>query len=37
VGWLLAEGAMPVKIRTHFLDDDAIAALAKRAEARRSR
>ncbi len=27
VGFLLAEGAVPVKIRTHYLDDDAIAAL----------
>jgi S-DNA-T family DNA segregation ATPase FtsK/SpoIIIE len=35
VGWLLAEGAVPVKIRTHFLDDDAIADLAGFALARR--
>ena len=28
VGWLLAEGAVPVKVRTHYLDDDAIADLA---------
>ena len=34
VGFLLAEGAVPVKIRTHYLDDDAIAALATRAETR---
>ena len=33
VGFLLAEGAVPVKIRTHYLADDDIAALAKRAEA----
>ena len=32
VGWLLAEGAVPVKIRTHFLDDCAIGVMAKRAE-----
>ena len=37
VGWLLAEGAVPIKIRTHYLDDDAIAALARRAEAKRGR
>ena len=36
VGYLLAEGAVPVKVRTHFLDDDAIAELAQRAAARRS-
>jgi DNA segregation ATPase FtsK/SpoIIIE-like protein len=35
VGWLLAEGAVPVKIRTHYLDDDAIAELADIAAARR--
>ncbi len=29
VGYLLAEGASPVKIRTHYLDDDAIAELAR--------
>ena len=29
VGFLLAEGAVPVKIRTHYLDDDAIAELAQ--------
>ena len=34
VGFLLAEGAVPVKIRTHYLADDDIAALTKRAEAR---
>jgi DNA segregation ATPase FtsK/SpoIIIE-like protein len=32
VGFLLAEGAAPRKIRTHYLSDDDIAALAKRAE-----
>jgi hypothetical protein len=36
VGWLLAEGAVPIKVRTHFLDDDAIADLAGIALARRS-
>jgi DNA segregation ATPase FtsK/SpoIIIE-like protein len=36
VGYLLAEGAVPVKVRTHFLDDDAIAELAQRAASRRS-
>jgi DNA segregation ATPase FtsK/SpoIIIE-like protein len=35
VGWLLAEGAVPVKIRTHHLDDDAIADLAAVASAQR--
>jgi S-DNA-T family DNA segregation ATPase FtsK/SpoIIIE len=35
VGWLLAEGAVPVKVRTHYLDDDAIADLADIAVARR--
>jgi hypothetical protein len=37
VGWLLAEGAVPIKIRTHYLDDDALAALSWRAEAKRAR
>lgn len=37
VGYLLAEGAVPRKIRTHFLDDNAVAALARRAETQRSR
>jgi len=32
VGFLLAEGAVPIKIRTHYLSDDDIAALTKRAE-----
>jgi len=36
VGYLLAEGAVPVKIRTHYLDDDAIAELAQLAFVRRS-
>jgi hypothetical protein len=36
VGWLLAEGAVPVKVRTHYLDDDAIADLAGIAATRRS-
>jgi DNA segregation ATPase FtsK/SpoIIIE-like protein len=35
VGWLLAEGAVPVKIRTHYLDDADIAELADIAAARR--
>jgi hypothetical protein len=35
VGWLLAEGAVPTKIRTLYLDDDAIADLADIAAARR--
>jgi S-DNA-T family DNA segregation ATPase FtsK/SpoIIIE len=35
VGWLLAEGSVPVKIRTHYLDDAAIAELADIAAARR--
>jgi hypothetical protein len=33
VGFLLAEGAVPVKIRTHYLGDEDIAALTRRAEA----
>jgi DNA segregation ATPase FtsK/SpoIIIE-like protein len=37
VGYLLAEGAVPVKIRTHYLDDETIATLARRAEALRRR
>jgi S-DNA-T family DNA segregation ATPase FtsK/SpoIIIE len=37
VGWLLAEGAVPIKIRTHHLDDESIADLARRAETRRGR
>jgi hypothetical protein len=37
VGYLLAEGAVPLKVRTHYLDDDAIADLARRAEQTRSR
>jgi S-DNA-T family DNA segregation ATPase FtsK/SpoIIIE len=32
VGFLLAEGAVPIKIRTHYLADDDIAVLTKRAE-----
>ena len=36
VGYLLAEGAVPVKIRTHYLDDEAIAELAQLAFVRRS-
>jgi hypothetical protein len=35
VGWLLAEGAVPVKVRTHYLDDDAIAEIADIAVAQR--
>ena len=34
VGYLLAEGAVPVKLRTHYLDDDAIAELATAGRAR---
>ena len=37
VGWLLAEGAVPRKVRTHYLDDNAISALADRAETKRGR
>ena len=37
VGFLLAEGAVPVKIRTHYLSDDDIALLTKRAAGRRAR
>jgi len=37
VGFLLAEGAVPVKIRTHYLSDDDIAELTKRAEGLRAR
>jgi len=37
VGWLLAEGAVPRKIRTHYLDDDTIAGLARRASTVRGR
>jgi len=36
VGWLLAEGAVPHKIRTHYLGDADVAALARRAVALRS-
>ena len=36
VGYLLAEGTVPVKIRTHYLDDAAIAALAALAAQRRN-
>jgi hypothetical protein len=36
VGFLLAEGAVPVKIRTHYLGDADVAALARRAGALRS-
>jgi S-DNA-T family DNA segregation ATPase FtsK/SpoIIIE len=35
VGYLLAEGAVPVKIRTHYLADDAVARLARMAATRR--
>jgi DNA segregation ATPase FtsK/SpoIIIE-like protein len=35
VGFLLAEGAVPVKIRSHYLDDKAVAALATTAARRR--
>jgi len=36
VGYLLAEGAVPVKVRTHYLADEDIAALTKLAAQRRS-
>jgi DNA segregation ATPase FtsK/SpoIIIE, S-DNA-T family len=36
VGYLLAEGAVPIKIRTHYLDDHDIARLARLAVTRRS-
>jgi DNA segregation ATPase FtsK/SpoIIIE-like protein len=36
VGYLLAEGAVPIKIRTHFLDDGSIAELARTAASRRT-
>jgi DNA segregation ATPase FtsK/SpoIIIE-like protein len=36
VGYLLAEGAVPVKLRTHYLDDDAVATLATVAAKRRN-
>jgi hypothetical protein len=35
VGFLLAEGAVPVKIRTHYLDDAAVSRLAALAASRR--
>jgi hypothetical protein len=35
VGFLLAEGAVPVKIRTHYLDDSSVARLAALAASRR--
>jgi hypothetical protein len=37
VGFLLAEGAVPVKIRTHYLSDEDIAVLTTRAEALRTK
>ena len=36
VGYLLAGGALPRKVRTHHLGDDAIAVLAKMAETTRA-
>jgi FtsK/SpoIIIE family len=36
VGFLLAEGDRPVRMRGSYLDDDAIAAIAERASARRA-
>jgi S-DNA-T family DNA segregation ATPase FtsK/SpoIIIE len=36
VGWLLAEGTVPLKIRTHYLADDDISFLAELAHARRA-
>jgi hypothetical protein len=35
VGWLLAEGSVPRKVRSHYLDDAAIAHLADIALAQR--
>jgi hypothetical protein len=32
IGFLLAEGGVPVKCRAHYLDDEAVADLARRAE-----
>jgi DNA segregation ATPase FtsK/SpoIIIE-like protein len=36
VGYLLAEGEQPVRVRTYHLDDDEQAAIAERASARRA-
>lgn len=36
VGLLLAEGGVPVRLRTHWLDDDIIATIARRATAARA-
>jgi hypothetical protein len=36
VGFLLAEGERPVKLRGYYLDDEAIAAIASRSAARRT-
>jgi DNA segregation ATPase FtsK/SpoIIIE-like protein len=36
VGLLLSEGGIPVRLRTHWLDDDTIAAIARRASAARA-
>jgi S-DNA-T family DNA segregation ATPase FtsK/SpoIIIE len=36
VGYLLAEGSVPLKLRTHYLDDDSIAELAQLAARRRN-
>jgi hypothetical protein len=37
VGWLLHEGGVPVRLRSYWLDDDAIRAIARRAAALRGR
>ena len=36
VGYLLAEGERPVRMRGYYLDDDAVTAIAERAAARRT-
>ena len=36
VGYLLAEGERPVRMRGYYLDDDAVTAIAERAAARRA-
>jgi len=36
VGFLLHEGGLPFRLKAHYLDDDALAVLADRAEAIRS-
>jgi DNA segregation ATPase FtsK/SpoIIIE-like protein len=36
VGFLLAEGAQPIRVKTYHLDDDELASIAERASARRA-